>query len=460
MILKEISRGITHIEDLPVSEFARVLGSLGQYEITEKVDGAQILFGMDGTGFYTSRETKGGARVYNESDYGVSFSTSYMRSAHRLLESCQDELRDAGMRSGDQVEAEVLYGQLPNVVPYSADRNYLIFLRTTEGQVNINKLKKQLDSKVVSVSLPCPITEDGRTIRIVEKDSVWEFARSPIIRIAVTNTNEKLNKLIRYLGTRDGHTEQTFDTILETPLNKIPEWCDRSSWQYTKEYLRERKAEIQLHVDSQFIMPIKERMLSQLVRATASKFGPALEEGGWIEGVVLRHKTTGRMVKIVDKDKFGTVREAAWAYRNELAESAKSPDGRLSFMAKLRVDMATSIGHPELGTIQAKAYLRKIDTITEDRASAVSRTFDFQAVRPYWANLLETQIDLLEGRLTSYIASAPRHTVSEKAFYSRNLETFAGTFKKLSEDVDLVKKSTNSKDLLLILVGKQLSELT
>ena len=120
MKLVEVSRGISHIEDMPVGEIIEILTNLSNYSITEKVDGAQILFGIDDNGFYTSRETKGGERIYNEADYGITFASTYMRSAHKLLEQMLQALKGAGLRLGDQVEAEVLYGQVPNVVPYSA----------------------------------------------------------------------------------------------------------------------------------------------------------------------------------------------------------------------------------------------------------------------------------------------------------------------------------------------------
>ncbi len=168
MKLTEVSNGISHIEDLPIKEFIEILTNFKQYNITEKVDGAQLLFGIDSVGFYTSRETKGGTRIYNEADYGITFASTYMRSSHKLLEQMLPYLKGAGLKSGDQVEAEVLYGELPNVVPYSADTNYLIFLRTTEGTVNIDRLQQKLDGQSVSVSLVSPFTDNGRTIEYLE----------------------------------------------------------------------------------------------------------------------------------------------------------------------------------------------------------------------------------------------------------------------------------------------------
>ena len=108
MIINEVSKGITHIEDLSVGKFVSVVKNISEYEITEKVDGAQLLFGIDNIGFYTSRETKGGRRIYNQSEYGLKFSETYMRSAHVLLESVLPLMKSAGLWPGCQVEAEVL----------------------------------------------------------------------------------------------------------------------------------------------------------------------------------------------------------------------------------------------------------------------------------------------------------------------------------------------------------------
>jgi hypothetical protein len=464
MILKEISNGITHIEDLSARDFMYVLGNLGQYEITEKLDGAQMLFGIDEYGLYTSRESKGGKRIYNEKDYGLSFSSTYIRSAHILLHQSKSILEDAGLRPGDQVEAEVLFGQLPNVVPYSADRNYLIFLRTTEGRVNIDRLKQKLSGRTSSISLVSPITEDGRTIQFKETAGTWEFSRSPILKIPVTNTNIKLNRMIKYLGTVDAFTSQSYGTLLETPLNKTPDWVPEGTWKSVKEYLRDRKEELRTHLESEYIYPIKEKLLDQLVRPTTSKFGPALEEGGWIEGVVLRHISTGRMVKVIDKEVFGTVREAAWERRNKLTEHAKSPDSELSFMGSMFVDMARALGHPHLGTIQAKNYLRKAGSINEERISSLTDGVDVESVKNYWLNIFEIKLAHLSEDLDKYEKEEEKSGWLEtdrtrKAIYERTTQTYATSFQKMYRLREATLQAKKVDDLLMILVGKQLDDL-
>lgn len=466
MNILEISKGITHFEDLPYSEIVNVLANLKDYQITEKVDGAQILFGIDSNGFYTSRESKGGTRIYNEGDYGITFPSTYMRSAHKLLEQMLPALKGAGMRPGDQVEAEVLYGQVPNVVPYSADTNYLIFLRTTEGTVNIDRLKQKLDGQAVSVSLVSPFTDNGKDIVLRESSNQWRFARVPIInkKHDAKIVSRHVVEMDRYLSTIDTFTMQPLRVILETPLNKTPIWVTTGTWKHAKEYIREKKEEIQLTLSQSHILPIKEILLGDLVRETASSFGPSLEEGGWIEGVVLKHKDTGKMFKLVDKQVFGTIREHAWAKRNMLTEVAKSINSANSFMGKLYLDMAVSLGHPELGTIQAKRYLQKSGALNENILNILSTNLNFEGIKHHWLSLLEVKELELERELDKYCREShpllKENSFLNTAVKKRTLETFAISFDKIQNYRVLTEQSRTVSDLLSILVKRHLGNLT
>jgi len=469
MIIKEITSGISHIEDLPLTEFIKVVNTLHEYELTEKLDGAQILFGIDDKGFYTSRETKGGYRIYSESEYGLGFAETYMRSAHKLLEQSLPALRAAGLRPGDQVEAEVLYGELPNVVPYSADTNYLIFLRRTEGQVNIDRLKENLCGQSLSITLMSPFTDDGRTIHLREETNSWQFSRAPKIPVDIPNVQKAVTKpmnvLISYLKKPSGISNLSNLVIEGLPLNKRPDFCAPEDWKVVKEQVREKREEIRKEVQEKYIPAIKDILLERLVHSQHSQFGPLLEDGGWIEGVVARHKTTGKMVKIVDKNHFGVIREFAWSERNKLTERAKTSSGDLSFMGNLHVKMATAIGHPELGTIQAKNYLRKVGTITEERLNTLSTDIDFESIRDYWLSLLEHQEIQLGKELDKYekekeVNEASADILLKTAVKKRTLETYAATFQQIMLLKEATLQARTTYDLLRILVGKQLDNLT
>lgn len=462
MKIVEVSRGITHFEDLPASNILSVLKTLSEYTLTEKVDGAQILFGIDEYGFYTSRETKGGTRVYNESDYGMSFSAVYQRSAHKLLEQSLPLLRSAGMRIGDQVEVEVVHGELPNVVPYSADTSYVVFLRTTEGTVDVSRLQNRLNEKSVALSLSVPYTPDGRNIFLKEDTRVWEFSKVPTIKCSLPkDLSEHIRALESYLNTSDVMIGQTYATILETPLNKVPDWVTPGTWQQTKLDIKSSRAEIQVELMESYVMPIKEMLLNTLVRSSSSAFGPPLSEGGWIEGVVLRHATTGKMLKLVDKDVFGTVRESAWKKRNMLTEMARGVGSQTGFMGSVLLDLATALGHPELGTYQSKNYLRKFGNDTAGRISALSEGIDFKSVQSYWLSLLETKLNTLTEDLAEYEKETNDGSggIYSEAIQTRNLQTYSEIFYRLGNLQRASLQAKSAKELVGVLAEKQLDDI-
>lgn len=461
MNFKEISKGITHIEDLDTSDFLSVTTNLAEYSITEKIDGSQILFGIDENGFYTSRETKGGERVYAVEDYDIHFSTTYRRAAHKLLESVLPQLRKAGLKPGDQVEAEVLYGELPNVVPYSEDNNYLIFLRTTEGSVNIDRLKQKLDGLSLSVTLRCPITEDGKNIILEEKSDNWVISGVPEMPVQYHSVQRKVEKKLKEM--RAYLLQNTvFDipnmTVDKTPLNRIPAWCSQSDWKFVKEELKVEKEKVQFEL-SEMKKEIKEILLDNLVRPYSSMFGPV--ENGWIEGVVLKNKNNGRMVKIVDKNTFGAIREFAWKVRNSLTDRPRGINDNYSYLGEVYVGLATAIGHPELGTIQCKKYSKEM--VLEDIGS-------IEPIKNYMISFLEKKRADLEIRLDKYeeekqtlVLKLAEGTFSHKVVYEgsgidrRTRETFASIFEQISVLMEQISSAHDQTDLIRAIAGKYLS---
>ena len=467
MKLTEVSRGIPHIEDLPASDFIHILNHIRECEATEKLDGAQLLFGIDENGFYTSRESKGGVRCYNESEYSISFPTTYMRAAHKVLEQALPIMKNAGLRPGDQVEMEVLYGSIPNVVPYSEDTNYLIFLRTTEGKVNIDHLKQKLHGQSLSIPIDTPYTIDGRKIGVMERVHDWNFARVPLVSIPNSIGKEiapSLIKLIEYMRLPSGYRNYANDLLQVLPLNKIPPGVNPKDWKGEKGQIKAIREEINRR-EMELKLEIKDTLLNHFVRLEESAFGPMREDGGWIEGVVLKYIHTGKMVKIVDKDTFTATLQEAWAERNRLTEKSKSIDGEHSFLGNIYVSMAYALDHPELGTMQAKNYLRRAGTITEERLTNLSAGIKFQTVRDYWLKLLESQTIQLEARLGKYEKETNNQrgsdgfSVADHAIYQRTLETYGTSFEKIENLKEWTQLATSTEDLLKVLVGKQLDEI-
>jgi hypothetical protein len=452
MILNDISRGIPHIESLPPLEFIEAVHRLGEnYEATEKLDGAQLLFGLDESGFYTSRESKGGARIYNERDYEIRFPTTYMRSAHKMLESVLPKLKEAGLKIGDQVEVEVLYGELPNVVLYSKDTNYLIFLRTTEGTVDINSLKDKLIGNVMSVDLKAPFTPDGKIIALREETNIWKVARSPIIDIPkILPISYAVGGIVTYLQKTSEFMGWTNGLVESLPLNRTPVDCTPALWSIIKDDVKASRVSIRESCAMK-MTHVKEILLNNLVRTRHSEFGPPKHSGGMIEGIVFKHKTTGKMIKLVDLNEFGMERVQAWSERNKLTEAARTDASAGSFLGKLNVDLAVSIGHPALGTMQAKAYVRNTGIVLED----ISKNISFNETKSYVSRLLEVSRNDLSSRLDKYCAEK-RYS---PAIDVRTKETFASLFEKISSLQLGVKRARSSNDLVRLLVGKHLGEI-
>lgn len=318
---------ITHIEELEPTEFINTLRTIQDYRITEKVDGSQLLFGIDGKGFYTSRETKGGRRIYSVDDYENTFSNRYKRSAHILLERVLPVLRAAGLRPGDQVEAEVLYGAVPNVVPYSADTNYLIFLRTTKGSVNIDNLKQKLDGQTLSISLLSPYTDTGVDIQYRTETNVWRFDSVPEIQYDFSHIRYELNhcadSLEEWLQMPSGlHSGGTRYEVFSTKLNKIPQWFDNKNfnWRRSVPAIENVRHNIREIVEIK-MLEAKRLLIDEMVSGKPSRFGRL---DGWIEGVVLHNPETDHTVKLVDKNTFGKARLATWRQRIHLSKITKN----------------------------------------------------------------------------------------------------------------------------------------
>lgn len=313
---------IPHLEDLPPRKFLEVMQNFWEYEATEKLDGSQLLFGIDEDGFYTSRESKGGLRIYNVDDYELSFKNTYIRSAHIALEASLDLLKGAGLEPGCQVEVEVLYGEFPNVVQYSPDRSFIIFLRTTEGNVNIDDMRVKLEGQSLSFPLTAPFTSNGKDIRYKEVVNTWEFARAPVLQVPV-----ELNEHLEYIAQKVSDIvnipfNESISVLefLETRLNRRPEWdTEVENWSERREYLMSWRRDI-LDMIEFTILSWKKIMLDRLVRKQTSAFGPT---DGWIEGIVFRHPESGHMFKLVDKELFLTVKDFYWKERNELFKLAK-----------------------------------------------------------------------------------------------------------------------------------------
>lgn len=147
--VKRINEGISHLEDLKIDDFIDKVRKLPNMTGSEKMDGAELVFGLDDDGkFYTTRSFKSGTddKIYSTKDWYKTGGGPTFAAAHSALSKALPTIEKV-MKPGEAVEVEVLFGRQPNAVVYGANgKNYIVFLRGIEGRKDLPKL---LDRKSV-----------------------------------------------------------------------------------------------------------------------------------------------------------------------------------------------------------------------------------------------------------------------------------------------------------------------
>lgn len=467
MKIKEaLSENIIHIEDLQVEQFIDAIRNLNQFEITEKIDGFNLKFSIDESGFFTFG--KGDRHIYDVEDWGTEFRYTGFKSAHKALEKMLPKMLKSGaLHEGDVIEVEVLFGKLPNTVPYLSETNKIILLRRLEGTANLDKLKEVLDGVTIDVSIDTPYTTDGLTIQEKQAVHSWTFSKTPQILIPNSlspkknvKLEQKLQKLQKYLTNSAGLMHFTNAEILALKMNRKPENVDSGTWKNIKETLKLKKSEIKEKVDS-FKLELKQTLLNELIRNIHSDFGPNIKDGGWIEGVVLKHKEKFNLVKIVDKDMFTALNKFNWHVRNQIGGNPKGIDSVESVIGHIKVALGNVVGHPHLGTQQRKRYIKKHDLTAEKMAAEI----DFDDAKKRFGKILSIGGKTLKKFYIAYqetkgstfkdvdFGNVKRRFHINAALDEKNLEAFAELFYLIQKMKDRVKEAQNAEDLVKVILG-------
>ena len=454
---------IQHIEDLEITEFIESLRKLNDYDITEKVDGFNIRFGIDENGFYTCG--KDNNPKYRIKDYGLEFRYSGFKSAHKALAQVLPELLKYNyLTIGDEISAEVLYTKMPNTVPYKDDTNKIIFLGRKKGDPNVNEIKEFLNNRVIEISVKIPKTYDGKTIEYVEEMHSWIFAQTPKVRSVYVKEihndlklESKLTNIEEFLKQDSGINNYTNAEILAHPLNRRPDGVDTAMWKEIKAIFKERKQSIRAYILNSKL-EVKNHLLDKMVRNITSEFGP--DTGSWIEGVVLKNNED-QIFKLVDKDVFSALNTFNWNVRNKLSAKPKSLKSIESIIGKIRVALATEIGHPELATLQKNNYMRKNDVTEKEVIDGIR---DFDETRAAFVKILDKGITFLDKYHTLYAKYKETSTKHidfgdfQKEFKinknvdEMNLESFAELYKILFDMRDKMYKAKTTTELAKIII--------
>ena len=477
-----LGEGITHIEDAEVKEFINTVANLSKMIVSEKLDGANMVFGLDDKGkFYSGRggHKGGGERFRRPSDWvnamggKNAFAPNGFASAHQALNRFKKNI-EATLQPGETVEAEILFGTIPNAVAYDG-KNYIALLRMVNGPVKrLKEMEKAFKGKKTVVLSNLLTTGDGITIKRQTQKVEWNFTTTSFIdsfNLKKVNVQEQLSKLNAFIRLpAKGFPEFNNCEVLTIPLTMVPKE-KRAAFKKLREKVEDQ-------VQTKFKLPIKEELLNQLVRKLGPKLGAKADDGGWIEGVVILDPATKRQLKIVDKDVFTAINNFNWEIRAAVGAKAKGANQlNVSTMGKYTQGLGKIFGIPNLFiTAQSGRILKKLggknaEQTLERLVGSLPKGQDLSTYKGPLDKLTDQTIKALDKMLNKYrkerdtralkIDSGPiKKTVGfNEDIDKRTLQVFAESRAELMRLKETAKTAKSTGEVLAVLLHNKLRNL-
>jgi hypothetical protein len=479
-IIRSLLEGITHIEDLDLPAFIRAVQNISKMQASEKLDGANLWFGLDDEGrLYTSRagKRKNAENMYEEKDYPYFAAYNGFRAAHAALQAKEEEIKHV-LRPGDTVEIEVLFGRQPNAVTYGAGgKNYIAFLRGVDGtqDILVDQLSNMMSGEMVTVKVQTVDTIDGQNLKLTPTEITYQFVGAQKIDTAhlkTTDVSKQLQALNTFLQAEAGVPGRQMTNF---------DLATASLGSFDKEIrptAKEMRNKVLATIMTQFKLPIKKELLDKFVAKIKSPLASSdltPDEDIGIEGVVLRDPENGEQIKLVDKDTFTTVNQFNHAVRGTLSGVIKtvnpeaSMEARGGLLGALKITIADLLGNVELARTQGAKkifatlkgknaeetvknvakqlvggddYLgtkKKIQALIENTQQTLA-----QALKDFKDHKDEFQLKLKNGKSMGYTAEVIRRT----------LVSFAEAARDLSELHEKVGGTKNIAQLVALLYGR------
>jgi len=474
-----LSEGITHIEDASMEEFLHTVENLAKMTVTEKLDGANMWFGINDNGeFYTARGShKGGGEEFKspgdwQTVFGGknAFAANGFGSAHQALSKVQGKIKEV-LQPGEAVEVEILYGTTPNAVAYDG-KNYIAMLRVVEGPPSrIKELDALIKGKKAVVNSSLITTTDGVEIKRQKVPVEWTFTSTQFIEshhLENVNVQTEISKLKAYLKTPAKSFPQYNNLeVLSLPLTAIPK--------ESRSRFKEIKAMVHDHVMEKYKLPIKEKLLDQFVRKLGPKLGKSAEEGGWIEGVVILDPNTKRQLKIVDKDVFTTVNSFNWQVRAAVsAKVAGAKQLNVSLMGDYFQKLGKIFGVPNLfiaaqqGRILKKLGGKNAEETLSHLVTSLPEGGDLSKYKGRLSTLMRNKVKEIDKMLNKYkddrdklILHVNKGDSNKKFNYDkdideRTLQVFAEMRADIIKANEVVKRAHSTAEILAVLLHNRL----
>ena len=475
--------GITHIEDLDIESFLRVIDKIHEFDAVQKLDGANLRVGLDEDGeIYTSREQKGGRRFYKESDFPKNSAYDGFKAAHAVLDKAEGHLLQV-LVPGESINLEILYGPQPNTVLYGKDNlNYIALLEMLPGddpsiepdQSKISELMKTLEGKIFTVKTVFSDTTDGKTIVRMPNVTDWKFTVSdkvPKSEIEKVNFVKELGALKAFLRSENEFARAN--------------GRDLTNFEMLKDHTRELGEERQKVTDkilNDFKLPIKEKLMGLIYKQKPSLRGmTAADDGTYkgIEGIIFTDPKNRERFKIVDKDVFLEINKFNYQARKGIAGKILSNDTNLPIEsrggivgeARLRSIQLFGLENADMPS-QTKKVLDKFKgEDKEETLTSIAKSLNqlsFAGVRRKIQAIYIASIDDLEEALDTFKSGSDEFKLQLKngqtikythEIKRRTLMVFAESRRLLIETLNDVRRADDMYALLDIFFQYQLEQM-
>lgn len=478
--------GIPHLHSLHHNDFIRVVRKLPDHTVTEKLDGANLVFGftLDGR-FYTSRESKNGQRFFNSNDYENVAANNGFRSAHKVLDEQQHLLRKV-VGEGNAIEVEILYGPQPNAIKYG--KNYIVFLRAVQGdtdgvpdQAAINNLTGIFCGTAVTVNIVrVVIPENCLRIEAPQVETgtdTWVFATASRVTSPLfqeLSGHDLVHRYESWLNENNEILDLPNKHILELSLSKVPQ-ASRFVKQQVMEMSQFYKNAISNTIIN-FILRKSKPELQTLTVAENEVFG--------IEGIVFLNPETLEQFKVVDVENFTIANQFFHSVRNQIKNTFNRTNtfgvcivDSGDIYGNMLKDVADIIGIPELGNyMKIKAYFKTIlgsskqETITNViNAIPKGQTTDIHgrvvdAIATHRRNLHHAHTRYMrDWKSFSYALPSGQIIKYNQYIHERNLMIFAEVDQQIRNMLISIQEHDGRADtvgnLIEVLYEKQLKDL-
>ena len=473
--MRLLSEGIGHLDDLDINKFIDVIKNIADKEISEKIDGSNLAFGLDVKGkFFTTRRAKNtnANLVYKATDYPQFSTFNGFRAAHAALETQVEKISEV-LNPGDTIEIEVVLGNQPNVVSYdSKGNNYVLFLRPLHEttfdtfQALVEKLKNiqvDIDSELIT-------SADGASLSTEKKKQTFIFSTPQKIdgkTITTDAVNKHLQKLEKFLRA-DSQVENLANAeLLKLSLSTIP--------QDKRAEIKSKKADLISAISQQFKLPIKHELLKSILPKIKSQFHSDEGDDIGIEGVVLLDTSTGEQVKIVDKDTYTTVNQFNHAVRGQImgmirtVDSSAALEDRGGIIGDMRIKIADLFGDSDFakGSVIKRALTKTRGQTPQETIVNFTKSLnlpqDFNGIKRKILAIISAANKNLSDQRDDFKSSNEKYQLKLKTgkviqlsaeVISRTLTSFAEAGVGLKLLFEKAKKAKTYEQLIAIFYGK------